>query len=111
MAAFEICLSFLRVCKQQQVVILDSHCEAADILFHLKAFGSIFFSDPVLAELGFKALLDKQGDRQPALLLRSSVCSGAHPECQPCPLCSFPCSLAKAVICADPGGSKDRFSQ
>lgn len=31
-------------------------------MFHFKAFGSMFFSVPVLAELEFKALLDKQGD-------------------------------------------------
>lgn len=55
LVAFEICLLFLCICKQQQVVFLDSHCEAADIYF--KAFGNTFFSDPELAELGSRHCL------------------------------------------------------
>lgn len=88
---------------------LDSHCEAADIFFHFKAFGNVLFSDHELAEMGFKALLDKQGD---SLFSSSGVLSGfgAHPECQPCPVCSLPCSLLKGVICAKQS-SKHSFNQ
>lgn len=100
LVAFEICLLFLCICKQQQVVFLDSHCEVADIYFILRLLETR--SSLTLNLLNWVQGTAWQAGRQPVLLLRSSVCFDTHPECHPCSMCSFPCSL---LICAKPGGS------